>query len=44
MNPMSKFMDENSKIKIEESKLIVWHLLKMKPSTMAPTSDRNRAR
>jgi hypothetical protein len=28
MNPMSKFMDENTKIKIEESKLTVWHLLK----------------
>jgi hypothetical protein len=44
MNPMSNFMDENTKIKIEESKLTVWHLLKMKPSTMAPTLDRNRAR
>jgi hypothetical protein len=44
MNPMSNFIDENTKIKIEESKLTVWHLLKMKPLTMAPTSDRNRAR
>jgi hypothetical protein len=44
MNPMSNFMDENTKIKIEESKLTVWHLLKRKPSTMAPTLDRNRAR
>jgi hypothetical protein len=35
MNPMSNFMDENTKIKIEESKLTVWHLLK---------NDRNRAR
>jgi hypothetical protein len=44
MNPMSKLMDENTKIKIEESKLTVWHLLKIEPSTMAPTSDRNHAR
>jgi hypothetical protein len=43
MNPMSNFMDENTKIKIEESKLTVWHLL-MKPSIMAPTSDRYRPR
>jgi hypothetical protein len=28
MNPMSKFMDESTKIKIEESKTTVWHLLK----------------
>jgi hypothetical protein len=28
MNPMSKFMDKNTKIKIEESKLAAWHLLK----------------
>jgi hypothetical protein len=28
MNPMSNFVDENTKIKIEESKLTVWHLLK----------------
>jgi hypothetical protein len=28
MNPMSNFVDENTNIKIEESKLTVWHLLK----------------
>jgi hypothetical protein len=44
MNPMSNFMDENTKIKLEDSNLFVWHLLKMKPSTMASISDRNRAR
>jgi hypothetical protein len=37
-------MDETTKVKIEESKRAVWHLLKMKPPTMAPTPDHSRAR
>jgi hypothetical protein len=40
---MSNFMDKKTKIEIEERKLAVWHLLKKKPSTMAPTSDCNQA-